>query len=241
MKLLLHICCAPCSVACVQSLRAEGIEPTGYWYNPNIHPFTEYRQRRNTLVEYAKSIGMALEMDDEYGLRPFTRAVGEHVGARCLVCYAARMRQTARYTAEHGFTHFTSTLFISPYQKHALMRAAAEDAAAEYGITFLYRDFRPLYRQGQQEARELGLYIQKYCGCVYSEEERYVKRLSKMAMKTAHREKAALDEPGAVPPAVPQQTHDALQLAGQRYEAAKAAEEQRLCGVEAELQGGGGE
>ncbi len=72
MKLLLHICCAPCSVACVQSLRAEGIEPTGYWYNPNIHPFTEYRQRRNTLVEYAESIGMALEMDDEYGLRPFT-------------------------------------------------------------------------------------------------------------------------------------------------------------------------
>ena len=65
MKVLLHICCAPCSVACVKSLRAEGIEPVGYWYNPTIHPFTEYRQRRNTLTDYAGSIGMELRVNDE--------------------------------------------------------------------------------------------------------------------------------------------------------------------------------
>lgn len=70
-RLLLHACCAPCSVACVDSLRAEGIEPVAFWYNPNIHPFTEYRMRRNTLREYAASIGLPLLERDEYGLRRF--------------------------------------------------------------------------------------------------------------------------------------------------------------------------
>lgn len=176
MKLLLHICCAPCSVSCIKALRAEGIEPTGYWHNPNIHPVTEYRARRDTLVGYAEQIGLALTMEDTYGLRPFAAAAVAEPGARCEMCYAARMRATARYASEHGYTHFTSTLFISPYQEHTLLRLAAEDAAAAYGVEFLYRDFRPLFRQGQEEAKALGLYRQKYCGCVFSEEERYCKR-----------------------------------------------------------------
>ena len=177
MKLLMHICCAPCSVACIQSLRAEGIEPTGYWFNPNIHPYTEYRARRDTLLAYAKTVGLALAVEDDYGLRPFTRAVARDIANRCMVCYAARMRATARYASENGFTHFTSTLFISPYQNHALLRLAAEDAAQAYGVQLLYRDFRPLFRAGQEQARALELYMQKYCGCVYSEEERYNKCL----------------------------------------------------------------
>ena len=83
MNLLLHICCAPCSVACVKQLRSEGIEPVGYWYNPNIHPFTEYRARRNCLVDYAKSINMELVVEDEYGLRPFVQAVAANIDNRC--------------------------------------------------------------------------------------------------------------------------------------------------------------
>ena len=71
--------------------------------------------------------------------------------------------------AEGGFDSFTSSLFISPYQNHELMREVAERAAAEYGVEFLYRDFRPYFRAGQERARELGFYIQKYCGCVFSE------------------------------------------------------------------------
>lgn len=226
MKLLLHICCAPCSIACIQSLRAEGIEPTGYWYNPNIHPFAEYRERRDTLTEYAKTIGLALEMDDDYGLRPFTRAVAEDIANRCLTCYAARMRQTARYAAEHGFTHFTSTLFISPYQQHELLRAAAEQAAEEFGVSFLYRDFRPVFRSGQEEARALDLYMQKYCGCVYSEEERYSKRFRKKPTKGGVKETA--------PHSAPVETIEAetlrrvampmLKAAGVRFEAARVAD-----------------
>ena len=182
-KTLLHTCCAPCSVACVQSLRAEGLEPAGYWYNPNIHPVTEYRARRDTLVAYAASIGLALTVNDEYGLRPFAQAVAGNIDARCDVCYAARMRRTARFAAENGYTHFSSSLFISPYQRHERLRAAAEQAAAEFGVAFLYRDFRPLFRAGQEEAKALNLYMQKYCGCVFSEEDRYRKRKKKAEPK----------------------------------------------------------
>lgn len=175
MKLLLHACCAPCSVACVQSLRAESIEPTAYWHNPNIHPLTEYRQRRDTLREYAKSIGMELLEEDAYGLRLFVRAVAENIEGRCAWCYDTRMNAAAHYAAEHGFTHFSTTLFISPYQKHELLKETALHAAQKHGVELLYRDFRPLFRRGQNEAREQGLYMQKYCGCVFSEEERYAK------------------------------------------------------------------
>lgn len=173
MKTLLHICCAPCSVACIASLRAEGIEPTGYWYNPNIHPVTEYRLRRDTLKDFAKAIDLKLELNDTYGLRSFTAAVIGDLDHRCDHCYAVRMDETARFAAEQGFDAFTTTLLISPYQKHDRIIAAAEAAARKYGVTFLYRDFRPLFREGQEEARARGFYMQKYCGCIFSEEERY--------------------------------------------------------------------
>ena len=176
MKLLLHACCAPCSVAVVDSLRAEGIEPTAYYFNPNIHPFTEYRERRNTLVDYAKSMALALVVDGEYGLRAFLDEVGADYDGRCPKCYRMRLEQTARYAAEHGFTAFSTTLLVSPYQNHELLIAEAQAAASKYGVKFLYRDFRPLFREGQAKARELGLYMQKYCGCIFSEEDRYKKR-----------------------------------------------------------------
>ena len=175
MKLLLHICCAPCSNMCIETLRAEGIEPVGFWYNPNIHPFTEYRARRNCLRTYAGDIGLKLLEQNDYGLRPFVREVAGDIDGRCVKCYEMRLGRTAQYAAEQGYDAFTSSLFISPYQKHDLMRQVAEDAAARFGVQFLYRDFRPWFREGQERARALGFYMQKYCGCVFSEEERYLK------------------------------------------------------------------
>ncbi len=175
MNLLLHICCAPCSNMCIETLRGDGIEPVGFWYNPNIHPFTEYRARRNCLREYAGDIGLRLLEQNDYGLRPFVREVAGDIDGRCVKCYEMRLGRTAQYAADHGFDAFTSSLFISPYQKHDLMRRVAEDAAARFGVQFLYRDFRPLFKAGQARARELGFYMQKYCGCVFSEEERYLK------------------------------------------------------------------
>ena len=176
MNTLMHICCAPCANGCVASLRDEGIAVTGFWYNPNIHPFTEYRARRNCVREYAQSIGLPLIEQDEYALRPFIRAVAENIDHRCETCYKMRLFATAKKAAQDGFDSFTSSLFISPYQDHECMRRAAEEAAQMFGVSFLYRDFRPLFKQGQQTAREREFYMQKYCGCVFSEEERYLKK-----------------------------------------------------------------
>lgn len=172
----MHACCAPCSIMCIETLRSEGIEPTAFWYNPNIHPFTEYRERRNTLRSYAASVGVALVERDEYGLRPFLTEVDGAFDARCPVCYRMRLDGAAAYAAEHGYGAFTTTLLISPYQDHELLIEAGERASQEYGVPFLYRDFRPYFREGQSRARELGLYLQKYCGCIFSEEDRYRKK-----------------------------------------------------------------
>ena len=176
MKTLLHICCAPCANQPIEVLRADGLEVTGFWYNPNIPPFTEYRARRNTVREYAGVIELPLIERNDYGLRPFVRTVAEDIEHRCVKCYEMRLFETARQAQEGGFDSFTSSLFISPYQQHELMREVAERAAHEYGVEFLYRDFRPYFRAGQDFAREHGFYMQKYCGCVFSEEERYLKK-----------------------------------------------------------------
>lgn len=178
-RLLLHTCCAPCSVYCVDSLRSEGIAPTAFWYNPNIHPYQEYKARRDTLVDYAAAIGLELVVRDLYGLRPFVEAVAGDIGHRCGYCYACRLEETARYAVENGYSHFSTTLLVSPYQDHDALCKTAEALAERYRVSFLYRDFRVGFRQGQAKARELGLYMQKYCGCVFSEEERYAKQIQR--------------------------------------------------------------
>ncbi|MBQ9968782.1 MAG: epoxyqueuosine reductase QueH [Oscillospiraceae bacterium] len=175
MKVLLHICCAPCANRPLALLQEQGHEVTGFWYNPNIHPFTEYRSRRNTVRAYLDEIGVALIEQNDYALRPFVRAVAEDIARRCVKCYELRLMETARTAREQGFDAFTSSLFISPYQNHSLMQEVAQRAAEAYGVQFLYEDFRPLFREGQDFAREHGFYMQKYCGCVFSEEERYLK------------------------------------------------------------------
>ncbi len=176
MKLLMHACCAPCSVMCIETLKNEGIKPTLYWYNPNIHPLKEFRARKTTLTEYAASVGVKVLYEHEYGLRKFIEGVYPDFDTRCSFCYRDRLFKTAEFARDNGFDAFTSTLFISPYQNHGLMKEIAEQAAAEYGVEFLYRDFRPFFKEGQEKAREKGLYMQKYCGCIFSEEDRYKKK-----------------------------------------------------------------
>lgn len=178
-KTLMHTCCAPCSVSCIRQLRGEGIEPVSYWFNPNIHPYMEYKARRDTLIGYAPAIGMELIVQEDYGLREFCRAVAEDIDHRCAHCYTARLEQTAKFAAENGFGSFTTTLLVSPYQQHDRIAEIAQQMAQRYGVEFLYRDFRPGFRDGQAQARELGFYMQKYCGCVFSEAERYRSKIEK--------------------------------------------------------------
>ena len=158
MKTLLHVCCAPCANQCVEALRQEEIDVTAFWFNPNIHPFTEYRSRRNCLREYAETVKLPLIEKNDYALRPFIREVAENISGRCVKCYEIRLMETARQAKEGGFDSFTSSLFVSPYQNHELMRQVAEKAAETYGVEFLYRDFRPYFRAGQEKAREMEMY-----------------------------------------------------------------------------------
>jgi predicted adenine nucleotide alpha hydrolase (AANH) superfamily ATPase len=114
-------------------------------------------------------------MIDEYGLRDFMSEVYPNVEDRCKKCYKIRIEKTASVASADGYDAFTTTLLISPYQAHDLIKSICEEAAAKYKIDFLYKDFRPLFRESQAQARSMGIYMQQYCGCIFSEEDRYSK------------------------------------------------------------------
>ena len=180
MKLLMHTCCAPCSVYCIDSLRSENIEPTLYWFNPNIHPYIEYKTRRDTLIQYSDMVNAKLTLNENYGLRDFCKNVSNDIDNRCVnYCYPVRLEQTAKYAKENGFDSFTTTLLVSPYQKHDAIHELGEKIAKKYDLNFFFCFFRVGFRDGQNKARELGLYMQKYCGCIFSEEDRYKKKIEK--------------------------------------------------------------
>lgn len=173
MRVLLHTCCGPCALYPLTSLRAEGIEVTGFFFNHNIHPYQEYARRRDAAQQMADLEGMPLVVRDEYRLEEFLANVAAEPDARCGYCYASRLDAVASAARDTGFDAFTSSLFYSRYQNHELMRQKAEESAARHGVQFLYRDFRPGWQEGIRRSKELGLYRQQYCGCVYSEKERY--------------------------------------------------------------------
>jgi predicted adenine nucleotide alpha hydrolase (AANH) superfamily ATPase len=161
----------------VEFLAAEEIKPYLFWYNPNIHPYTEYRSRRDTVCMFALEKMLQLLTEDKYGLRSFVKTVSsfEKKEDRCLFCYRTRLEKTARLAAQRSFDAFSTTLLISPYQNHDAVKKIAEKAANDFSVKFLYRDFRPCFHEGQKQARNAGFYMQKYCGCIYSEEERYLR------------------------------------------------------------------
>ena len=176
MKVLMHSCCGPCSAYPIKRLREEGHDITGYWYNLNIHPYKEYESRLNAYKEYAKLVDLDIIVEDYYGLREFTKNVINDLDNRCEYCYRSRLSKVAKYAKENGYEAFTTTLLVSPYQKHDLIIKVCNEISKKYDIEFLYEDFRPHFREGQAMFRETGLYMQKYCGCVFSEEERYLKK-----------------------------------------------------------------
>ena len=194
MNLLLHMCCGPCSCYPVKVLRGQGIEPTGYFFNPNIHPYKEWDMRLKAAEEFAARSEMKIITDKHYMLRDFLRralAAEQVENGRCRRCYTWRLEETARYAAENGFDAFTSTLFYSIYQQHELMKETAEHFAKVYGVKFHYEDFRPGWQEGIDMSVEMGLYRQPYCGCIFSEEERYSRELRKARKKANKAKKRA--------------------------------------------------
>lgn len=176
MNLLLHICCAPCAIYPLQTLKDEGHQVTGFFYNPNIHPFIEYRKRLDTLLDFAEKIDLPLIHSEDYPLEDFMRMVTFRETMRCDPCYHLRLNRTAWTAREKGFDGFTSTLFYSKYQRHQSMKTIAEALSIETDAIFYYRDFRTGWKEGITESRNLGMYRQQYCGCLYSERERYMHR-----------------------------------------------------------------
>ena len=194
MNLLMHMCCGPCSCYPVKVLREQGIEPTGYFFNPNIHPYKEWDMRLKAAEEFAARSEMKIITDKHYMLRDFLRralAAEQVENGRCRMCYTWRLEETARYAAENGFDAFTSTLFYSIYQQHELMKETAEHFAKVYGVKFHYEDFRPGWQEGIDMSVEMGLYRQPYCGCIFSEEERYSRELRKARKKANKAKKRA--------------------------------------------------
>ena len=173
VKMLLHTCCAPCSIYPMQCLK-EDFAVTNYFFNPNIHPYKEMIRRLQTLREYGQKQKYRLIVDKTYNLEAFLQGCLA-AEVRCEHCYYVRMLQTAHYAKENGFDCFSTTLLVSPFQKHELLRQMGERAAQECGIEFYYRDWREGFEQGQQIAKERELYRQGYCGCIFSERDRYMK------------------------------------------------------------------
>jgi len=174
MKLLLHACCGPCACYPAKALSGEGVDFTLLYYNPNIHPYKEFKHRLAALRELAEKQDYRLIIDKTYPLEECVKGMLEEPVVRCAFCYRIRLRYTAKYAADNGFTAFSTTLLYSPYQKHDLIVQAAWAAAEEFGVELYYQDWRPHYQEGVDISMALGLYRQPYCGCVFSERDRYM-------------------------------------------------------------------
>jgi predicted adenine nucleotide alpha hydrolase (AANH) superfamily ATPase len=172
-KVLMHICCGPCSVYTLKKLREEGADVYGYFFNPNIHPYTEFKKRLSTLQDYAKYASLPLAIDKTYDLDTFLRGALDHGKDRCLFCYRMRLEKAFRKGTEDRVDAVTTTLLYSKYQRHDDIRNIGEELSVTHGIPFLYRDFREGWKEGVEESKALNMYRQKYCGCIFSEGERY--------------------------------------------------------------------
>jgi len=173
--LLLHACCAPCATVTVEEYAAAGHQPTLYFHNPNVHPYMEFQRRLRTLEDWAALQGIPLITDPDYPLEENVALLLSQ-NPRCAACFAERLTAAARLAARQGFSAFGTTLSVSPYQDQELIRRAGMEAGNAYGVDFVYIDCRPRYRDSVNLSRSLGLYRQPYCGCVFSERDRYCSR-----------------------------------------------------------------
>ncbi|MFH1428137.1 MAG: epoxyqueuosine reductase QueH [Candidatus Margulisiibacteriota bacterium] len=195
-KLLLHSCCGPCSISAVKHLRENFWDPSAFFYNPNIHPEDEYRKRLQAISELCEKVNMPLIIYGGYGMNVFLEnlshldlkssilqshkkaSIKEH---RCAMCYEIRLEEAARFARDNAYQFFTTTLLYSKHQNHDLIRQIAEEKAKKHHVQFVYVDFREFWEEGQAESREMGLYRQKYCGCIFSKQDRKAAKEKKAA------------------------------------------------------------
>jgi predicted adenine nucleotide alpha hydrolase (AANH) superfamily ATPase len=173
MNVLVHACCAHCTAYTVEHWRKEGYEVTALWYNPNIHPFTEHNLRLEAMRSLSLNMGFPLVVVEGYDFKEYFRLVAGHEDERCGYCFEMRLDRVAKKAKELGIEAFTTSLLISPHQKHDLSREIGEKVASQNGVKFLYADLRKRYSDSRHITKPMELYRQQYCGCIYSEYERY--------------------------------------------------------------------
>ncbi len=172
--MLLHICCGPCSMFVIDDLREYFSEIAdfkiwGLYANPNIHPYEEFIRRLENADKACAIKGIPLSVVTDFNQEAWENFDGP-IEERCKMCYRLRMEMAARFAEENGFKQFSTTLLVSPYQNHEEIRLAGEAAGKRHGVEFFYKDYSVGFREGQKQAREAGLYRQKYCGCIRSKE-----------------------------------------------------------------------
>ena len=173
MRVLIHSCCAHCAAYTAAYFREAGYAITALWYNPNVHPYREYQARLEAVTQLSRELTFPLIVAGDYDMVEFLRRVAGHEAERCRYCFEMRLYRTAGCASRGGFDAFTTTLLISPHQRHDLLREIGEKIGREKGIPFLYADLRKRYSDSRQITKPLELYRQQYCGCIYSEWERY--------------------------------------------------------------------
>jgi predicted adenine nucleotide alpha hydrolase (AANH) superfamily ATPase len=188
LKLLLHCCCGPCALLVAEHFRSLGHTVTGWFFNPNLYPPEEYARRAATFAEGAREIDLPLlPTPPARPLEDFLLSLSRRGGPRCHTCYDLRLRETARKAAEAGFEGFSTTLLISPYQDLEAIAEIGAAAAAEAGVEFLFADLTGRYPESCDRARELDLYRQNYCGCLFSALERSERRSNRAIGKVLRR------------------------------------------------------
>jgi epoxyqueuosine reductase len=192
MKHLLHTCCGPCLLFPLKVLQEKGHTVTGFFYNPNIHPYTEYKKRLSSLVQLSESENIPLIIGGDYSFDDYIRRVVFNEERRCSICYDLRLEATVLYAKQNGFSSFSTTLLYSKFQNHSLIKEKCSYLSEHYGILFVYDDFRLGWQEGVDLAIEKNLYRQPYCGCIYSEQERYDNTLKKRLQRQRKKEKRDL-------------------------------------------------
>lgn len=167
------MCCAPCTIYPVKILRDEGFDVMGFYYRHNIHPYTECLKRQEALASFSEHADLHVIYQEEYDLEGFIHNVVFRETHRCTYCYHDRLRSSALIAKRGKFDYFSSTLLYSKFQKHDMIKTIGESIGRSVGVPFYYRDFRDGWQEGIQASKHLGLYRQQYCGCIYSEKERF--------------------------------------------------------------------
>lgn len=172
-KVLIHACCAHCAAYTAEYWKQQGRDVGAYWYNPNIHPYTEHQARLKSMRTLAEKTDLPLIIEEGYDMVEYFRRVTGDENNRCQHCFDMRLSKTAEVALREGFDAFTTTLLISPHQHHEILKITGEKVANERGIEFLYADLRKRYSDSRHITKPMELYRQQYCGCIYSEWERY--------------------------------------------------------------------